>query len=451
MSDRPASTRLPSALLQRTYSGLLDDSLLRYNPDVLGARFFNKMIVKNLLFGGGIYLNDGYLVNHPVARAHLRNDRSLLRVMIATNFIRILTRAGSPDALIDMPHAMARSGNASFIELTRSAEWDDFSPVYTRICEGAFYAANPRPWPNYDMSIGYTKLIGRIFDHAPSRLGLRLIDADQLSRLRAAYFAERPEAGNSRHKYEVAVRAIADETRAPVLAARELMDIGNQAYHYNFGLALTAEEDDGIAVDTTVGMAFDELLRTRAVERGQLENIPLVRVPDELPLDEGELFWPFTDPSSEVARAKRDYLTSLDRLLEENATRIGELSADVREATAIYLDRLKSMFRGQIGEILFDIEGEAALSFSTGLLDRGDAVATAAPTAGLAVKLQAARTSQTREFLVERFRLRDVTADFNPDADALVRLGDIRPQLTSLAFDEAAARAFAADVPPVRT
>jgi hypothetical protein len=50
--------------LSRTYTGMLDDVMFRYSNNPEGLDFFNKMIVKNIFFGGGLYLNDGYLTNN---------------------------------------------------------------------------------------------------------------------------------------------------------------------------------------------------------------------------------------------------------------------------------------------------------------------------------------------------------------------------------------------------
>ncbi|MEM9840787.1 MAG: hypothetical protein AAF830_16765 [Pseudomonadota bacterium] len=450
--DRPARKR--SGMLQRTYTGLLDDSMLRHDADFVGERFFNKMILKNLLFGGGIYLNDGYLVNHPVARRHLYNERSILRVMLSQNFIRLLTRTGAPEDLADMPLRMAEAGNASFAQLVSSPEWADFQPLLGRIADAAFFNGNPRPWPNYDMSVGYRKLIEPIFGYEPARLGLRLVTWDELQQIRKEYLALKPEEGNGRHKLETSAETVLNETaRDPRASLQELMAIGNQAYHYNFGLALTADEDDGIAVDTTVGAAFDELLQTRAVERGQIEGIPLIQLPENLPMDEGTLFWPFTDPSSEVSVAKRQYLEALDRLLAENAGGIDDLRRDVRDATDLYLDRISTIFATESAALSFDIKLEAGVTFAAGRLTSGvadrDAVATAAPTAGLALKIQASASSQAREVLVDRFRITDATAEYNPSHEDLITLGDIKPQITSLAFDRAKAEAFIATIPPM--
>ena len=43
--------------MQRTYTGLLDDVMIRYSSEYLSDDFFNKMIAKNVFFGGGLYIN----------------------------------------------------------------------------------------------------------------------------------------------------------------------------------------------------------------------------------------------------------------------------------------------------------------------------------------------------------------------------------------------------------
>src|ERR1043165_3160234 len=89
-------------LLQRTYTGLLDDVMIRCSSEFVRDDFFNKTIAKNVFFGGGLYFNDGYLPNHPVARRALRHEDGLLRRMMATGFIRILTRAKDGDDLAEV-------------------------------------------------------------------------------------------------------------------------------------------------------------------------------------------------------------------------------------------------------------------------------------------------------------------------------------------------------------
>ncbi|MFM6347642.1 MAG: hypothetical protein ACKPFK_21195 [Dolichospermum sp.] len=55
-----------------------------------------------------------------------------------------------------------------------------------------------------------------------------------------------------------------------------------------------------------------------------------------------------------------------------------------------------------------------------------------------------------RQFLVERFQLTDVSEQFDP-SERIIRLGDIRPQIASLAFDENEASRFIEDIPAAPT
>jgi hypothetical protein len=439
------------ATLQRTYTGLLDDAMLRYTNDYVGEKFFNKMILKNIVFGGGIYMNDGYLVNHPISRAYLHDDNSLLRVMLATNFIKVLTREQTPEALALMPKKMADSGSRSFVELVNRKDWPDFFPLYERLCQGFFYNSTQRSWPLFDMSYGYDKLIRRVLGASPDEVGLTLITEDQMRFIHDAYLESDPRSGNPRDKFERAVLKVlkgkAKDFRA---SRRQLMDLGNQAYHYNFGLTLTEEEPNGVSVDTTMGFGFDEFLETTEIDRGQLASIPLIQVPDNLPFEHGDLFRPFLDPTTRVGTAKIAYLAKLRDLLSPQAKRINELRKDVQEATQQYMSEIEAIFGVDL-----EFHTDASVTLARGYVHRGAArkketVATAAPVGGLAIQLQARAMAEKRQFLVRRFRLRDVTAEFDLDRESTIHLDDIRPQIASLAFNPGVASDHVKDLPRFR-
>ncbi|MEM9678571.1 MAG: hypothetical protein AAF890_10980, partial [Pseudomonadota bacterium] len=62
-----------------TYSGLLDDVVHRYKiANEIDSEFFNRMILKNVVFSGQILLNDGYLFSHPSALDQIMNEDSVL-------------------------------------------------------------------------------------------------------------------------------------------------------------------------------------------------------------------------------------------------------------------------------------------------------------------------------------------------------------------------------------
>ncbi|WYL97053.1 MAG: hypothetical protein HEQ35_27595 [Gloeotrichia echinulata IR180] len=326
--------------MQRTYTGLLDDVMIRYSNEYLSKDFFNKMIAKNIFFGGGMYINDGYLVNHPIAREYLRDHNSLLRRMLATGFIRILTRASSSEDLSQMPEKMANQGNESFNQLVNSPEWNDFKDVFRLVAQSAFYNNTARPWPDRNMSVGFTKLMReRAFTTEPRNLGIANVTRDEWLRIRDDFFSRDPESSGPRDKLEKAALGILRETRSdPRVAMNEVMTIGNQAYHYNFGLALTHEEKNGVAVDTTIGAAFDELLQTRQIERGQLDNIPLLRLPRDIPFDRGDLFLDFLDQSTPVGQAKLNYIVSLQNIISGVSSDFDSLRSDLLKATDEYIN-----------------------------------------------------------------------------------------------------------------
>ena len=235
-------------LAPMTYSGLLDDAGRRYDPEVdpVGEAFFRRMIAKNIFFSGGIFLNDGYLVNHPAARREWRREDSLLRVMMRTqNFVRVLTRSPLGSSIADMPVQMAESGNASFDALIRSEEWESLRPLLHRL-SSVWDRGNRMVWPSRQMHAGFTMLILRALAATPEQIGLTAALPVELDRLRDDFLARDPYQGNARHHFEQAALAIIAtlantgkiERAHMGLAMHELMTIANQAYHYNFGLCL---------------------------------------------------------------------------------------------------------------------------------------------------------------------------------------------------------------------
>lgn len=432
--------------LVRSYAGLLDDVLLRYGKgtEFLQHDFFNKMIVKSILFGSGIFLNDGYLVNHPTSRYYLRREDSVLRVMISTGFIRVLSREPNEESLARMPHLMAERGNRSFVELTRSDEWkDELEGAYRAVVRAIFSSNSVRPWPKFDMSAGFCDLMERVFASPAREMGLIHITDAQLYNLKKEFDRLDPRRGNARDKFEKAAQhTLGAEHERPMA---EIMEVANQAYHYNFGMTLTAEEPYGVAADTTIGAAFDELLQVRKVERAQIEDIPLVSLPTEIPLNDGELFLPFVRLDTGISNAKRDYMQALANLIAENATDLPTLKSLVAETTEQYMARMKEYFTSKFDKASVEKVFDASLTMGVA---QGDATAaTAGPNAQLAVAMQRASRHVDRAFLLERFEIKDVTPEYRLPDHQVIRLGDIRSQIASLAFDPAAAGNFVAKLP----
>ena len=374
--------------------------------------------------------------------------------MLATGFIRILTRTNSPEALSQMPVTMANQNNESFRQLVNSSEWNDFGPLLSRIAQTAFFNNTVRSWPDRNMSVGFTKLMrDRAFmEEEPRNLGIGNVTRDEWLRIRDDFLERDPESGGPRDKLERSSLGVLSETRSdPTMAMSEVMTVGNQAYHYNFGLALTSEEKNGVAVDTTIGAAFDELLQTRQVERGQLDDIPILRLPRNMPFERGDLFLDFLDQSTQVGQAKLAYIGSLRNIISGIDRDFDSLRSNLNDATEEYINRIIERLAPTFGRFALERAFDESFTLAIGSLDSQQAddsvTATAAPTAGLAIEIQEAVSQRGRQFLIERFQLSDVSEEFDP-SEQVIRLGDIRPQIASLAFDEDEAAKFIEDIPP---
>ena len=437
--------------LLRTYSGVLDDVMVRYGKgrEFLKPEYFNKMVLKNVIFGSGMFLNDGYLVNHPMARKFLGNYDSLLSLMISTGFVRILSRQPDAGSLASMPETMARKGNRSFQELIQSAEWtQSVGPAFRKMARAVFHNGTVRPWPRYDMSEGFCKLMDRALIAHPEDIGLTRTNESDLKRIADNFRERTPQKGNARDAFEKAATDVNKRYEADFDERMdELMEVANQAYHYNFGMTLSAEEKTAVAADTTKGMAFDELLSLRKVERAQIDHVPLIRFPEEIPMDDGALFLPFIRAEHPLSEAKREYMQSLSDLLVQNARNISDLASNARAATEQYKRRMEEHFSPLLGKIAVDdaFAGSASLGMSK---DLNHTAATAAPTAHIAIEMHKRSLNESRRFLVEQFEIVDETPQYSSaekGSDA-VKIGDLRSQLASIAFDAEAAAIFTKDM-----
>ena len=194
--------------LHRTYTGLLDDVMIRYSGEFATEAFFNKTIAKSIFFGYGVYINDGYLVNHPLARKYLGNENSLLRAMLSQNFIRILTRTKDANELAQMPVEMGKT-IPSFKRLVDSDEWrfglkdeKPFEELWAELTQAAFFRNNPRGWPPVNMSHGISELMKRVFEKkdSPSEVGLFTVTRDEVAEIEQEFFCKGPSRFGCKNK-----------------------------------------------------------------------------------------------------------------------------------------------------------------------------------------------------------------------------------------------------------
>ncbi|MDO9224002.1 MAG: hypothetical protein Q7U20_09875 [Caulobacter sp.] len=438
-----------------TYSGLLDDSVQRYPvAGDVGEAFFSRMIAKNLFFSGGLLLNDGYLVNHPSSRRELLREDSILRRMLSFNIVRVLSREDTPEGFADMPRRMAEQGNRSFQTLTGSNEWEPLRRELKIMGRNLFHYGNVMAWPRREMHLGFTALMDRVFRSSPDALGVSLGDIS-MAEIETAFNARDPRSTGPRDKFERSVLQVTrrrGETSGRV--ASQLMNLANQAYHYNFGLCLTPQLGT-VAVDTTTGPAFGDFHALEDGDEDLIRRIPVIPIPKCLPFEKGSAFVDLIDPNTRLGRAKLGYLQTLEPIFSGQVVNSDEALKDAREAGELYCDRIAEHFSKHVSTWIADVYFNAALTLGIGAVADGvtSVVEAALPMTGMVVSIAEDRLSP-KEFLLRAIRRRRLRHDLDstfpplePDKFYMFKASELRPVYASMTLDKARAETFVTGVP----
>ena len=445
---------LMTSNLPRTYAGLLDDALIRYEGDFASEAFFNKLIAKHVFFGGYLYVNDGYLVNHPTARKHLLDDDSILREMIYAGFVRVFSR--NPKQLATMPQDMADSGSRTFHELCRGPEWTSLRPIWELVSDYVNDTNQCHAWPKWDLSEGFVKIISKIWSTPVAQLGFTSVSDNELEELRNQFDKLSPLSGNPRDKYEKAAASLfgfdlerpAQNEVAVFQKMRQVMRPANECYHNNISMMQTVVEGDrGFAAETTLSPSADEIHDTHEIYRGQLDNIELMRLPKNFPYQEGSWFHPFLNHTHKVGQAKLRYIENLTKIVQATANKLSaeQLAAqkkELNESTREYDARISEHLQKHSGQSFvaeaFDASQENEILFSRQKDEKGSTAFVAGPNSGIVLALRDAAESSGRgiDFLMTKLKdVESVTENFAPDPYS-VTFRDIRPFLASLAFNK---------------
>lgn len=311
---RKAQFRLPFS-----YCGLLDDVVARYDDRFADPDLFNRLLVKSLFFGGGLYINDGYLFMHAAARRQMLNPNSVLCRMLEYGFARILTRTDKLEQLIGL---IDNSTVPSHKEFAASSEWPALRKRWELICSTAWRGRKVTFWGDPRNHKIQAKLYERQLSRNPDELGLTC-DRKVLERVRDQLFSTVNQAANdlnpyarqARTRYEIACQnavvgsGLSHELQQQQL--RELMRLGNECYHYAFGASLSWQQRTAVAVDTLMSSAFDKLIIRPQIDFRKLESMPSFGIPVHVDLTLGDRLIPLMDRTSTVFRAKVDFLQNL--------------------------------------------------------------------------------------------------------------------------------------------
>lgn len=311
-----------------TYVGTLDDQVLQYPwPGIpIQENFLIDTIIDHVLFGMPMLINDGYLVNHPLARADLlKGKESLILTLVQKGFIKVLTRVGDLDDLKDMPRQMARVGVGSFpariteddpkrLEYALGELGDSLRPHY-----------NCYRWPRVDMGDGFAVLIDNIRKSIKQKgfASLGFASANETFVQRQLYRISNrlaKDTAAARTHFETYLNEAAADLpndEAAVLRT-DLMGLANEIYHFNFGIHMDRLlRPDGLKVitETRLSRAFDDLLSVEEQVIALPAPLPLVGRPGLVTTLDPQTLAAIIDPTTRVGSAK----VTFQRLLRKFA------------------------------------------------------------------------------------------------------------------------------------
>ncbi|MFM7149507.1 MAG: hypothetical protein ACKO23_06660 [Gemmataceae bacterium] len=423
--------------LPYSYCGLLDDKLVEAFPNYGTPAFFDRILAKSLFFGGGLYLNDGYLFMSPAARGHLENANSLLSVMLSQGYVKIFTRCDTVGDLVVLPPDSPVPAHKAF---AASQDWQSFRPTWERCVTDAWSDRHVIPWGKPKNHRIQTRFYERLFAKAdnPSDLGLTcrpdLLRSMRVLLLEPSDPTAHPWDGAARSKYETALdgalRSYQADASTKEALRRQIMQLGNEAYHYAFGVSLSWQTGWPVAVDTTISKAFDEFIDRPRVEYGNWQLIPPVGVRlDANAFNDGGAFRELMDPFSEAYQTKATFLNALiDTIGSKGAA--SDWAAEISQRTDDYSRVLARLLKCDPRVIQDTAAGNHTVAVARGV-DRHDTEAAATPLANVSVKVAVGDAAGTS--------IADRIAAFlpaDPERPFEFTGSEIVPQITNIALGE---------------
>ena len=147
------------------YLGTIDDVAVRFPWRFnLTESALNHSLITQLIDGRPVLLNDGYLVQHAIARQAVLDQQSLLWELMRVGFVRVMARGGDRFTLAEMPERMHKV--SSFFDLVhdqiQGVDW----PALRSALSDADSLLRPKgyllDWPAYESGSGFAAFARRI-------------------------------------------------------------------------------------------------------------------------------------------------------------------------------------------------------------------------------------------------------------------------------------------------
>jgi hypothetical protein len=470
------------------YLGTIDDVAVRFPWRFkLTESALNHALLTQLIDGRPVLLNDGYLVQHKLAREAVMDQQSLLWELMRVGFVRVMARGGDLYTLDEMPAQMSKI--RSFFDLIHDqvagVKWLDLRKALAEV-DGRLRAQNHLVnWPAFESGSGFRLFAQRMLDQQsqPRSLGLgrhirSAILAEFLKRF-VEKVSEDPV--GPRDTWEHLAKRMSREdgkTSDANAFVNGLMNLATETYHYNMGIMLTAQYGVPVSVETQTSPAFDDLLIRPDIVADEIITVPRLRAPRVLTtVDPRRLASIVAERDSAVFRARSAWMARRNAWEQRHAQgrtvdaarKQAEL-ADLKEAGKAYASALtalvgkhlkyehtEGMFNTIIGAVAS--EGSNKLAKATGLAAAAAAATVGLPPLGVAVAGVAAgyvvSHSQkkllggvVRKFRVKVFEHQVIPPEWIERSRRVVAQIIARRSPSSIDIDSSVAAAFATQLKP---
>lgn len=262
-----------------TYTGLVDDFATKYgDASIQTLKDFNNHLIRAVLTGHPLLINDGHLVMHPAIREAVLNPKSSpLQELTKAGYVKILTRNGGD--LETLADQMADQGITSAQQFGGQDYYKKQYQPALRTWMDDLRLGEPRdylhPWPEINTTPVFHKIAAAAYRSIRSSLRAAKL-RDDLEALRR--FIDLYESGTQKRRtdWENAAVLLQRGEKLSERLFRELMNVGNESYQYAWGCAL-ADKSNLVRVETrapkysSLDVAVDAMAEPVSMQRGQVE------------------------------------------------------------------------------------------------------------------------------------------------------------------------------------
>ncbi|GAA4716333.1 hypothetical protein Prum_005690 [Phytohabitans rumicis] len=235
-----------------TYTGLVDDFAKNHDDGCIQTlRELNEYLVSAVLVGHPLLINDGHVIMHPAIReAILKPESSPLRNLVATGYVKILTRNAG-----DLETLAAQMADEGITSAQRFSVQRDYAKSYLpalHVWMSQLRLGEPQsflhPWPELNTTSIFHKITAAAYRSIRDVLVAAEL-RDELKALRR--FRDLYELGRQHRRtdWENVANRMRGSGRLSETLYRELMYAGNEVYQYSWGCAL-ARKDNLVRVET---------------------------------------------------------------------------------------------------------------------------------------------------------------------------------------------------------